>query len=266
VNIAVIGGNRFVGKKLVESLVDKKHNVTIFNRSKSGHKDVTKVRFDRNKDEIDLRNFDCVVDMCLYTLEQFKSIKEHIPRDTRYIFVSSGAVKYKETFGEYATEKENVEMELKRTDLNYTIVRPSYIVGYGNHIRRLEYFIDKLISSKVISVDGGSDYPINLVHADDVVKCFTNIISSTDSLSGKVYNVCGDEETTIDKIIETIKDELEIKEHITEHSSDFVFPNQSFEMDNTRTKQELNMKFTDIKHIIKLFIESWKNENHISKS
>ena len=71
-NIAVIGGNRFVGKKLVESLVDKKHNVTIFNRSKSGHKDVTKVRFDRNKDEIDLRNFDCVVDMCLYTLEQFK--------------------------------------------------------------------------------------------------------------------------------------------------------------------------------------------------
>ena len=46
--------------------------------------------------------------MCLYTLEQFKLIKKSIPAQVRYIFVSSGAVRYKDTFGSYAIEKESI--------------------------------------------------------------------------------------------------------------------------------------------------------------
>ena len=114
--IAIIGGNRFTGKRLVEKLVDS-HKVTLFNRSASGGSNV--VKFDRNVDNINLNGFDCVVDMCLYTLEQFKLIKKSIPAQVRYIFVSSGAVRYKDTFGSYAVEKESIEKELKNTDLNY---------------------------------------------------------------------------------------------------------------------------------------------------
>ena len=60
--IAIIGGNRFTGKRLVDKLVDS-HKVTLFNRSASGGSDV--VRFDRDTDNINLNSFDCVVDMCL---------------------------------------------------------------------------------------------------------------------------------------------------------------------------------------------------------
>ena len=46
--ILVIGGNRFVGKKLVERLITESHKVTVLNRSGTGPEGATKVKFDRN--------------------------------------------------------------------------------------------------------------------------------------------------------------------------------------------------------------------------
>ena len=77
-------------------------------------------------------------------------------------------------------------IELNNTDLNYTIVRPSYIVGYGNHIARLEYFVDKLFNSKSVKVNG-ENCPINLVDVNDVAECLKHIILSTNNLRGKIY-------------------------------------------------------------------------------
>ena len=62
--IAVLGGNRFTGKLLVDKLVDK-HDVTIFNRSGTGNKKAQIFKFDRDEDKISLEEFDCIVDMCL---------------------------------------------------------------------------------------------------------------------------------------------------------------------------------------------------------
>jgi len=255
--IAIIGGNRFTGKRLVEKLVGS-HEVTLFNRSASGGSNV--VKFDRDVDNINLNGFDCVVDMCLYTLEQFKLIKKSIPAQVRYIFVSSVAVRYKDTFGSYAIEKENIEKELSDTNLNYIIVRPSYIVGYGNHIMRLEYFIDKLINGESIKIDNG-DCPINLVDVNDVAECLKHIILSTNNLRSKIYEIGNDTETTVNEIINIIKKELNVKEHTTQESDESVFPNQLFEMDNRNIKMEFGIKFSDVNHIIKSFIERWKSEN-----
>jgi len=256
--IAVIGGNRFTGKRLVEKLIDL-HKVTLFNRSASGDGSNV-VKFDRDVDEINLNGFDCIVDMCLYTLEQFNLIKKSIPTETRYIFVSSGAVRYKDTFGYYATEKENVEKELKNTDLNYTIVRPSYIVGYGNHITRLEYFIDKLFNGKSVKINDGN-CPINLVDVNDVAECLKHIILSTNDLRGKIYEIGNDTETTINEVIDIIKKELNVKEHTIQESDESVFPNASFETDNKNIKMEFGIKFRNINHVVKSFVERWKSEN-----
>ena len=73
--IAIIGGNRFTGKRLVEKLVGL-NEVILFNRSASGSSNV--VRFDRDTDNINLNSFDCIVDMCLYNLKQFKLINKTI--------------------------------------------------------------------------------------------------------------------------------------------------------------------------------------------
>ena len=225
--IAVIGGNRFVGKLLVDNLVTL-HTVTLFNRSVSGNSDANIVKFDRDVDDINLNEFDCIVDMCLYTSKQFEQIRKFIPKDIRYIFVSSGAVKYKDTFGSYAIEKEKIENELINTDLNYVIVRPSYIIGYGNHISRIQHFIDKLINNEIIET---IDCPINLVDVIDVVNCLEHIILSTNNLRGKIYEIGSDEEVTVSEVINIIKKELNIKKHTVNKSTECIFPNQHFEIE-----------------------------------
>ena len=252
--IAIIGGNRFTGKRLVEKLMDLNEDV-LFNRSASGRPNV--VRFDRDTDNINLNSFDCIVDMCLYNLKQFKLIRESIPKKARYIFVSSGAVKYKNTFGSYAVEKESIENELRNTDLNYTIVRPSYIVGYGNHIKRLEYFIDRLVGGESIKVDNG-DCILNLVDVGDVAECLKLMVLSTNDLKGKIYEIGNDTETTVNEIIDIIKKELNIKKHIIQESIEDVFPNQPFKIDNKDVKKEFGIKFKDINYIIKSFIDNGK--------
>ena len=150
-NILVIGGNRFVGKKLVKRLLNESHDVTVINRSGSGPDGSKKIKFDRNVlssiQSVDFEKFDCIVDMCLFKPAQFYLIKNSIPKDVNYIFVSSGAVDYIDTnsFGDYAVEKMGVEKALSETDLNYKIVRPSYIVGMGNHRPRLGHYISQLL-------------------------------------------------------------------------------------------------------------------------
>ena len=261
-NILVIGGNRFVGKKLVKRLINESHDVSVLNRSGTGHDDAFKWKFDRNRkqnyDFIYFDDYDCIIDMCLFKPEQFELIKDHISKDTNYIFVSSGAVDYIDTnsFGDYAVEKMGVEKALSETDLNYKIVRPSYIVGMGNHRPRLGHYISQLKNEETIAIDGDGNYPINLVFADDVVNCLVELVKDI-KRTNKTYNICGDESATINWLIEYLKSELDMKIHKKVKTTDSLFPNQSFEFDNTNIKKDYDVEFTDLRQGIKKYIEEY---------
>ena len=261
--ILVIGGNRFVGKKLVEKLLIDSHDVTIFNRGGTGPNGAKIIECDRNSydqltERVNFSDFDCIVDMCLFKLNQFDKIKRFIPKNTNYIFVSSGAVDYIDTnsFGDYATDKMKVEEALSETKLNYKIIRPSYIVGIGNHRPRLGYYICQLRTNSFIKIDGDGNYPINLVFADDVVNCLYKLIKD-DRVTHETYNVCGDESVTINSLLELLKSELGVKEYKVLDSKDSLFPNQSFEFDNTKIKEDYDIKFIDLKQGIKKYIKEW---------
>ena len=260
--ILVIGGNRFVGKKLVERLLDESHHVSILNRSGTGPDGASIYKFDRNDEldygYVDFSNYDCIVDMCLFKPEQFNLIKDSIPTNTNYIFVSSGAVDYIDTnaFGDYAIEKMEVEKALSETDLNYKIVRPSYIVGMGNHRPRLGYYISQLKNNKSIAIDGDGNYPINLVFANDVVNCLLKLIVD-DRRTYETYNICSDEFITINNLIEFLKSELDINNHRTLDTIDSLFPNQPFTFDNSKIKNDYKIMFTDLREGIKNYIEEY---------
>tara|TARA_R110001583_G_scaffold18703_6_gene74137 strand:+ start:558 stop:1355 length:798 start_codon:yes stop_codon:yes gene_type:complete len=260
--ILIIGGNRFVGKKLTKRLIKESHNVTILNRSGTGPQKAFIVKFDRNNKKdysnINFNNYDCIVDMCLFKVEQFELIKDLIPTNTNYIFVSSGAVDYIDTnsFGDYAIEKMDVERALSQTNLNYKIIKPSYIVGMGNHRPRLGYYISQLKDKKPISIDGDGNYPINLVFADDVVECLVRMVHDI-SRTYKTYVVAGNESITINKLIKFLKSQLKIKKHKTNSTEDSLFPNQSFEFNNTKIKAEYGVEFTDLKKGIKKYIKEY---------
>ncbi len=73
-NCLIIGGNRFVGKRLAIKLKSSNNQVTVFNRSGTGHSDVYVIKGDRNikthLEQINFNEYDCIIDMCLYNLTQ----------------------------------------------------------------------------------------------------------------------------------------------------------------------------------------------------
>ena len=111
--ILILGGNRFVGKQLSKELVLADNEVDVFNRSGTGISDVNIIQGDRNNEvdleKINFKKYGCIVDMCLYLSTQFNLIKNFIPTNVNYIFVSSVAVYYVEAFGEYGIKKKNIE-------------------------------------------------------------------------------------------------------------------------------------------------------------
>ena len=83
--ILVIGGNRFVGKKLVWNLLNEGYEVVIANRSGNSdfEKNVLNIIFDRNdkksiKDKISKTDFDVIFDMICYSPQNAYDIINNI--------------------------------------------------------------------------------------------------------------------------------------------------------------------------------------------
>tara|TARA_R110001592_G_scaffold2761_3_gene15716 strand:- start:1719 stop:2579 length:861 start_codon:yes stop_codon:yes gene_type:complete len=264
--VLIIGGNRFMGKHLSTKLVLMGNEVDVFNRSGTGISNVNIIQGDRNNredlEEVDIVKYDCIVDMCLYKVKQFNLMKDLITKDTNYIFVSSVAVDYTEAFGEYGIEKKNLEKELSKTNWNFKIIRPTYVVGLGAHRPRLGYFINKLKNDETIELSGQENHPINLVFVQDVIKCLLKLVEDKSRTYG-VYNICSDESITINELIDFIKDELGIKNHKVQDDKELpsafdklaMIPNQSVESDNSEIKKKYGISFTDVRVGIKEYIK-----------
>lgn len=173
--ILVLGGNRFIGATLIAKLLnDSSLEITVFNRKGTGASGVNIVKGNRNNiqdlDKIKFESFDYVIDMCLFKPEQFELIKPFLLKADlkKYIFISSASVGIK-AFGDYAIEKEQVELLLKQTSLKYEIIRPVYVVGENSHRPRLGYYINQIENNKPINIEGDGSSLINLIHVDDVV-------------------------------------------------------------------------------------------------
>ena len=165
--VLVLGGNRFSGKALVNKLIAEKNEVHVFNRSGTSPPGAHVIKGNRNNladlKEVHFSDYDCIVDMCLYKLDQFTLIKDLIPACVNYVFVSSGVVDYPHAFGKYGREKIEVESALINSSLNFKILRPSYVIGRNDHNGRLAYYISMLENGDPIVVDGDGSCPINLV-------------------------------------------------------------------------------------------------------
>ena len=183
----VFGGNRFMGKLLVKELIKLGfRNVTLFNRSGTGPSGTNIIQGDRNnpKDikKINFKEYDYIFDMCLFKPKQYKLIEKYLIESNlkKYIFMSSAAVGNSD-FGKYSLEKEQVENLIKKSNLNYTILRPVYVVGEGSHRPRLGYFINQILNKKPISIEGNGESLINLVQVSDVVKLIKSSMSKYDN-------------------------------------------------------------------------------------
>ena len=284
--ILVLGGNRFVGKILAKELQAKGEIITLFNRKGTGPDGCRIIPGDRNKledlEKIQFDKYDCIVDMCLYKPEQFKLMEPLLNESIPYIFISSGAAyknvniwpvdeNYKlggiSTFGNYGKEKADVENLISKSNLeNYKILRPSYIVGEGNHNPRLGYYINAIQNNTPIEVAGNGENIINLVFAEDVVECILNIIySDLDlNLSSPIsYNISSNEFMTVNSLINIIAKELKVENlKINYDSSEAIFPYTHYGVfSNDRIKIFYNKEFKTLKESLPSYI-NWYNKNN----
>jgi 2'-hydroxyisoflavone reductase len=197
VRILIIGGTAFVGRYIAEAAIDEGHEVTLFNRGRTGpdlFPQAEHLTGDRNSDLSALADgtFDATVDVCGYFPRQLRSLAGALGgRGGRYVFISSVSAyspKVQSGYDESAPLADVADPDaLTVTMENYgglkvaceqtavrefgdgaTIIRPTYVIGPHDHSYRFTRWVDRLARGGHVLAPGDPTDPIQLIDARDL--------------------------------------------------------------------------------------------------
>ncbi|AJF62690.1 MAG: Nucleoside-diphosphate-sugar epimerase [archaeon GW2011_AR20] len=262
--ILIIGGSRFVGPLVVEKLLKKGHDVTIFNRGKiqSNYNKVKFVQGDRRNGFNIKDKFDAVIDTCAYKGEHTQRAINDLKFDY-YLNFSTAAV-YKKTtkfplteeseigdwsyWGDYNKGKVECENVLKESKVNHANLRPVYILGKNNYVDRERFIYSRIENNRSLILPGNGEAKIQFVFAEDVADSI--VLLSENKIEGN-FNCCNDDIVTLKELTEFMGDVVGIKPLIEYNSntdgenhdeSEFPFANETFYCANDKLKK-LGIKF-----------------------
>jgi nucleoside-diphosphate-sugar epimerase len=216
--VLVIGGTLFIGRALVEQLLERGDEVVIMHRGNGtpfGHR-VREIRCDRN-DMAAVRAaladsaFDVVYDNVYdwqrgTTANQVTAAAEAVADGLRrYVFTSSVAVYPSgREYGEYAplvasdspnvygaqkADSERALFELQqRKGIPVTTLRPAFIYGPHNPFEREAFFWDRLLAGRPVVVPGDGLRTMQWVHVGDVARA-AMLAADKDVAVGHAYNL-----------------------------------------------------------------------------
>jgi len=215
--VLVIGGTRFVGIHIVNSLIENGHDVTLFNRGKTNpdiFNNVPLIKGDRVTDLnlLDGMDFDAVIDPGCYFPYQLKvSLNYFKDKIKFYVFISTVAVqdlsvdeivedtptlepdfdstKFNEDSSNYGTMKAAMEIMVRDAmgEGRYGIIRPGYICGSNDGTDRFTYWPMKMHFNDVMVLPEG-DFQFQFVDVKDLGD-FTALI--TEEQNSGIFNVTG---------------------------------------------------------------------------
>jgi 2'-hydroxyisoflavone reductase len=229
--VLLIGGTLFIGKRLVNRLLEKGHEITLLHRRAEhpfGH-EVRNVVADRN-DAHSVRNalaglrFDAVYDIAYdwargTTGEQVEATAKAIPGDiSRYVFISSvaaygeGLNHYEDDplaagdrFNDYVRNKSASERALFRMhrESNFPVVtmRPPFVYGPENPFYREAFFWDRILRDRPIIVPGDGQRLMQFVYVDDLVEACCSALE-TPAAVGLAFNVANEKPITHFELID----------------------------------------------------------------
>ncbi|MFC4536421.1 NAD-dependent epimerase/dehydratase family protein [Sphaerisporangium dianthi] len=195
--ILVIGGSAFLGRAIVEEALRQGHDVTTFNRGRSGEDlpGVTAVRGDReSRDDLEAlaagREWDAVVDVCGYTpkvvAESAKALSGHAGA---YAFISSvSAISDWQgelidesaplwecspdagpDDGHYGLLKAGCERAVERYFTGGALIlQPGVILGPWENVGRLPSWLRRIARGGRVLAPGDPEVPMQLIDARDV--------------------------------------------------------------------------------------------------
>lgn len=172
--ILILGGNRFFGRHLTDSLLGAKHEITLLNRGQidDGFGDkIERLRADRQKPSelakaVEGQRYDLVFDQICYSASEAQAACEIFAGKTsRYVVTSSESVfdagsmqteagfdplKYRFTMEadprqNYQEAKRQVEHVFAQArGFSVAIVRPSLVVGVDDYTKRLTWHLERI--------------------------------------------------------------------------------------------------------------------------
>lgn len=246
--ILILGGTGFIGPHFVDELQARGHTLTLFNRGKRNASLFPKIETligDRNGglDALRGREWDVVIDNSGYVPRHVRLSAELLKdRVRRYIFVSSISAyaslakpgiteddptatlsdpNAEQVTGEtYGGLKALCEQAVEQTfGKRATILRPTYIVGPGDHTDRFTYWPVRTARGGEMLAPGTPRDPIQFIDVRDLAQ-FTRTCVEAD-LAGR-FNVCNEPRSV------SIGELLELSKRITKSDAQFRWADAAF--------------------------------------
>ena len=240
-NVLIIGGTGFISSRLALQLITRGNDVTILTRGKSepdhAHSGSVRRLVGDRHDEAFLssaasRHFDAVYDMIAYLPEESASaIKAFRGKIGRFIHCSTISVYMvsdqvrcpisedqdtlplmtfndRNPFGmEYGIKKRQCERLLwdahDERDFRVTILRPTYVSGPGDPVRRDFFWIERILDGGPLLIPGSGDIAFQQVYVEDVANAFASVLSEPASV-GNAFNVVGEEVRSLNEYLDDV--------------------------------------------------------------
>jgi nucleoside-diphosphate-sugar epimerase len=214
--VLLLGGTRFLGRRVAELLLGDGFDVTVAHRGRTGSapEAARTVRLDRESGEglaaVRRLRPEVVVDLSAYQAAWVRAALDTLAgRPVHYVFVSSGAVyrpspelPWPETapmgpspiWGAYGGEKLAAERLLQerhaRGDVVATIFRFPFVMGPGNYADRESFVLSRIRAGRPLLLDGGGTAINQFVHVDDAARAIVAAAQRPDRSGGEALN-CG---------------------------------------------------------------------------
>ncbi len=242
--VLFVGGTGQISLPCVERAVAAGHDVTVFNRGRSGEAlpdGVTLITGDM-KDEAGYRSlgegrFDVVCQFMLFTPEQMEEdIRVFAGKTGQYIFISSASVYEKPArhyvitektptvnpYWPYSQAKIAAEAVLKASkDLPWTIVRPSHTVrnGLPSMMNDGDAVARRMLAGKPVIVCGDGTSPWTLTRSVDLAQPFVGLFGKAEAIS-EDFHITADRGHGWDQIYRAIASGLGVEAKIVHVPTD----------------------------------------------
>lgn len=214
--ILIMGGTRFIGVFLTKILVERGHEVVLFNRgNKPAPVDgVTQIHGDRKdaeqlKQKLSGEQFDAIFDNNGRKLEDTQPLAEIFKgKVEHFVYVSSAGVYLKSDRMPHIEGdpvdpesrhkgKHHTEAYLAEQGLPFTAVRPVYIYGPQNYNPVESWFFDRITRDRPIPIPGNGMHITQLGHVKDLANAMASVLGNQQAI-GQIYNISGSRYATFD--------------------------------------------------------------------
>ena len=219
--ILIMGGTRFIGVYLTKVLLEKGHEVVLFNR---GNKPapvagVEQIQGDRKdpaqlKEKLAGESFDAIFDNNGRELADTQPLAEIFKdRVKHFVYVSSAGVYLKSDQMPHIEGdavdpksrhkgKHQTEAYLAEAGLPWTSIRPTYIYGSQNYNDLEAWFFDRIVSNRPLPIPGNGLHITQLGHVGDLAKAMAAVLGNEQAI-GQIYNISGDRYVSFDGLART---------------------------------------------------------------